>query len=199
MRCSHSFHTALFSLVCLLTCCFIAGPAGAEIYFYVDEDGVYHYSNVPTSPKYVPSPLDFYESPDHVSVDAYDRIIREAADAYGVSFSLVKAVIRAESGFNSEAVSHAGAQGLMQIMPANFETFEVADAFDPEENIHAGTRYLKKLLTRYDGDLHLALAAYNAGPKAVDHYGDIPPYPETQKYVDRVLAYYDRYSQEAHP
>ncbi len=174
------------------------GDAG-KIYFYIDEQGAYHYSDTPTSSKYVPSSLDFPEPAGDLSIAAYDRIIREAARSNDVEYALVKAVIKAESAFNPEAVSTAGARGLMQIMPANFDTFGLGDPSDPEENIHAGTRYLKQLLTRYDDDLHLALAAYNAGPKAVDHYGDIPPYPETQKYVDRVLAYYDRYSRDAHP
>ena len=169
--------------------------AQPDIYFYIDEDGNYHYSNVPTSDRYIPSELDFYADPPmrhDPAADTYDDIIRDAAGTYGVDFALIKAVIKAESDFNPEAVSRKGAQGLMQIMPANFESFELHNPFDPEENIRAGTRYLKHLIERYENDLHLALAAYNAGPGTVDRYRDIPPFRETQGYVRRVLTYYDR-------
>lgn len=170
--------------------------AETEIYFFIDQNGHYHYSNVPTTDRYVPSKLNFIKDPGTSSAGAissqYDAIIREAATTHGLDFSLVKAVIKAESNFNPNAVSHAGAQGLMQIMPANFESFELADPFDPKQNIKAGTRYLKYLINRYDHDLHLALAAYNAGPGIVDHYRDIPPFRETRGYVQRVLAYYDQ-------
>ncbi|MGM0452597.1 MAG: transglycosylase SLT domain-containing protein [Thermodesulfobacteriota bacterium] len=193
---------ALFFRLCIpIGFLFMAPHAGSagEIYFYIDEQGVHHYSDAPTSSKYVPSSLDFPEPAGNLSIAAYDSIIREAAQSNEVECALVKAVIKAESAFNPEAVSTAGARGLMQIMPANFDTFGLGDPFNPEENIHAGTRYLKQLITRYDGDLHLALAAYNAGPKAVDQYSGIPPYEETRNYVDRVLAYYDRYSRKEHP
>lgn len=171
-------------------------PCNAEpdIYFYIDKDGNHFYSNVPTIDHYIPSELNFIKpssSSGRPANDTFDLVIQQVAKIHQVDFALVKAIIKAESGFNPTAVSHAGAQGLMQIMPANFESFGIANAFDPEENIRAGTRYLRYLMDRYDQNLHLALAAYNAGPTAVDRYEDIPPFRETREYVKRVLSYYD--------
>jgi soluble lytic murein transglycosylase len=107
---------------------------------------------------------------------------------------LVKAIIKAESDFNPKAVSKKGAMGLMQIMPQNFQDLQIENPFDPRENIMGGTRYFKYLYDRFDGKLALSLAAYNAGPTAVDHYNkSIPPYKETEQYVERVLRYYRNY------
>jgi soluble lytic murein transglycosylase-like protein len=122
----------------------------------------------------------------------YDPLIDEAARTHSVPPALVKAVIAAESAFNPGAVSRAGAQGLMQLMPATADQLGVVDAFSAPQNVHAGTSYLRELIDRY-GDLPQALAAYNAGPTAVDKYGGIPPYRETQAYVERVLTYYRSY------
>jgi len=121
--------------------------------------------------------------------DAYDGIIHDHATAEGISPDLVRAVIQVESAFNPRAVSHKGAMGLMQLMPATATEFGVADPFDPQENIGAGVKYLKRLLARYDNDLELALAAYNAGPGAVDRYGQkVPPYRETRDYLRKVKS-----------
>ena len=114
---------------------------------------------------------------------AYEDLIQEAAAAHDVDPSLVRAVIRAESGFDHMAVSTAGAQGLMQLMPELSEEFGVTDPFDPRQNIFAGVRYLRWLLDRHSGDESLVLASYNAGPGAVDEYAGIPPFRETQQYV----------------
>jgi soluble lytic murein transglycosylase-like protein len=115
--------------------------------------------------------------------------INRIARKHGVDPALVKAVARAESGFRSDAVSPAGAQGLMQLMPATGAGLGVKDPFDPEQSIEGGTRYLKNALKMFDGDVRLALAAYNAGPGAVKKYGGIPPYTETRNYVRKVIGF----------
>lgn len=130
-------------------------------------------------------------NPDRSS-HAFDEIIREASDAYGVPFALIKAVIRAESGFDPHAVSHAGAAGLMQLMPATAESLNCKNPFDPDENIFAGTQYLQILLSRYNGDMNLVLAAYNAGSGAVARANGIP-FTNTRRYIQRVYAFYLEY------
>jgi soluble lytic murein transglycosylase-like protein len=119
-----------------------------------------------------------------------DRLVNGASNAYRLSPALVHAVIDVESGGDPSAISDAGAMGLMQLMPGTASTYGVADAFDPYQNVQGGCSYLHDLLGRYSGNLKLALAAYNAGPGAVDKYGGVPPYPETQAYVRNVTALY---------
>ena len=121
---------------------------------------------------------------------AYDKIIHKTAVKEGVDPAFVHAVIRAESNYNHLAVSHAKAEGLMQLIPATAERFNVKDSFDPAQNISGGTKYLRWLLKRFNGDITLALAGYNAGEGAVDKYNGIPPYKETQKYVKKVVRFY---------
>lgn len=118
----------------------------------------------------------------------YDGLIKAASARYGLSVALIRAVIRTESAFDSLAVSRAGAQGLMQLMPALSEQLGVDDPFDPRQNIMAGTRYLSALLRDHGGNLELALASYNAGPGAVARYQGIPPFKETQDYVERITS-----------
>ncbi len=121
------------------------------------------------------------------SAAAFDDVVRMAAARSGLSTDLIHAVIRAESDYNPRCTSSAGAMGLMQLMPGTARALGVADPYDPVENVLGGTRYLREQLDRF-GDLSLALAAYNAGPGAVQRYGGIPPYHETQAYVRRILA-----------
>ena len=122
----------------------------------------------------------------------YDDLIEAAAAKHDLDPALVKAVIYAESGFRPNAVSNAGAEGLMQLMPGTSASLSVTDAFDPEANIEGGTRYLKKQMDRF-GDLNLALAAYNAGPAAVARYRGVPPVEETRSYINKVLTYREFY------
>ncbi|HZX81158.1 MAG TPA: lytic transglycosylase domain-containing protein, partial [Lysobacter sp.] len=125
--------------------------------------------------------------------DAYRNEIAAAAAQYGVDESIVRAIIHAESAFNPNALSRVGAQGLMQLMPATARRFGVDNAFDPSQNIRGGVQYLAWLLKRFNGDLRLAAAGYNAGEGAVDKYKGVPPYGETQRYVQRVSLLADRY------
>jgi hypothetical protein len=120
----------------------------------------------------------------------YDRLIHEAAGLYGVDADLIQAIIMAESQFNPRARSRKGAKGLMQLMPVTADALDVANIYNPEENVKGGVRHFRWLLDLFDGDLKLALAAYNAGPQKVLRYDGIPPYPETRAYVTRVLDYY---------
>ena len=122
--------------------------------------------------------------------NAFDHIIQQAAQQHGVSEGLIKAVMHTESGFNVNARSPVGAQGLMQLMPATARRFNVSNAYDPQENIMAGAKYLAWLLKRFNGNTRLAIAAYNAGEGNVDKYGDVPPFRETRDYVKRVTSRY---------
>lgn len=181
-------------LVVLLLLAPLASPVFADIYRYVDEDGVIHFSNVPNHYRYrlyiSDGKMDY-----QAYFDRYDKIIKQAARKHGLDSSLIKAVIRAESDFDKHAVSTKGAQGLMQLMPETAKELEVEDSFDPVENIHAGVRYLKRQMKNFQNDVALALAAYNAGENAVRRYGHrIPPYKETRTFVDRVLRYWDEFN-----
>ena len=118
-----------------------------------------------------------------------DEIFQRAAERYQVPVNLLKAVAKAESGFNPNAVSPAGAEGVMQLMPATAAGLGVINSFDPEQNIMGGAHYLSGMLKRYDGDVTLTLAAYNAGSGNVKKYGGVPPFPETQNYIKKVLGY----------
>lgn len=171
---------------------FFGGPLGAaEIFTFVDSAGVVHFSNVPTDGRYRP----FSQSapvgrPSKSSLLALlSRIAREQE----VDAALVRAVVKAESDFNPEAVSYLGAQGLMQLMPMTSANLHVQNPFDPEENMAAGVRYLKYLLGLFHQDIPLALAAYHSGEKLVLRVGGIPSIGATQLYVQRVLKFYRRY------
>jgi soluble lytic murein transglycosylase-like protein len=126
-----------------------------------------------------------------------DALVQQNASTWQVDPALIKAVIANESGFDANATSGVGAQGLMQLMPATAASLGVRDAYDPAQNVAGGTRYLRGLLDRFGGDKRLAIAAYNAGPGAVEKYKDVPPYRETRNYVQNVLASFDKYNSGA--
>ena len=166
--------------------------ASADIYRYIDEKGTIHFTNLPTDNRYkvyFHYTGRFFRSTKYDS-KAYDPLIREMAAKYQVDCDLVRAVIKAESGFNPSAVSPKGAIGIMQLMPGTAEDMSVKNIFSPRDNIEGGVKYLRRLLNLFNNDLRLTVAAYNAGENAVIgcNYA-IPPYDETQEYVRRVLFY----------
>lgn len=172
---------------------FVNLKAGAaDIYMRAGKNGTVYFSNVPVSNNY-----QLYMRTGHNSDNLkqyngvlYRKIILKASGKYKVSPRLIEAVIKAESGFNKNAVSNKGAEGLMQLMPLTQRQLNVSRPFNPSQNIYGGTEYLKNLIVKYNGNLPLALAAYNAGSKAVKKYGGIPPYNETRSYVNEVMNYY---------
>jgi soluble lytic murein transglycosylase-like protein len=176
-----------------------ATEAHADIYRYVDKEGVIHFSNVSKRGKLVARAKPGVKRPASATksrattTDEYDAYIREAASLYQIPEALVRAVIRVESNFDPRAISRANAQGLMQLIPATAERMLVSDPFDARQNVLGGTRYLRVLANLFNGNLQLTLAAYNAGEGAVIRYRGIPPYEETQAYVSRVLEYYNIY------
>jgi len=169
-------------------------PCLADFYGYRDSSGVFHVTNVPVR---AGLKLIMRETRPWSGVgvkgEKFENIITGASRRYGVEPTLVKAVIKAESGFNAGVVSEDGAVGLMQLMPETAREMGVRDPRNPVENIDGGTKYLSRLLKTFNSDRALAVAAYNAGEKAVEKYGDIPPFAETRMYVKKVLRYYDLY------
>jgi soluble lytic murein transglycosylase len=163
-----------------------------DVYRYKDENGVWHFTNIKSDARYRLYIRSYPKGPNRFIKD-YDRAIRQAAVRFAVDASLIKAVIKAESDFDHKAISSKGAQGLMQLMPQTSDQMRVQDPFDPEENITGGTRYLSLMLDRFRNDKRLAIAAYNAGPENVEAYNGIPPFPETQAFVKRVLQYYQQF------
>jgi soluble lytic murein transglycosylase-like protein len=176
----------------------IPGVISADIYKYVDEDGVIHLTNMPTERNVnyvllIREKRVLFSSQLTGDITRFDQMIRNASEKYNVEPALIKAIIKAESNFNHQAVSPKGARGLMQLMPATASSLQVKDSFQPEKNIDGGVRYIRYLLNLFNGNLPFALAAYNAGEKAVMRHNGIPPYRETQTYVQRVQAYLSRY------
>ncbi|GHG63823.1 lytic transglycosylase [Alishewanella longhuensis] len=175
------------------------------VYKTVSADGVAHFSD--QRPRAVPfellrydcfacapaSSINWQNTP--LFTQRFSKIISTVAHEQQLEKALIRAVIHAESAFNPAAISAKGAAGLMQLMPTTMQHFAVQNALEPEQNIRAGSQYLAKLLVDFNGDLPLALAAYNAGPGAVRRYNGIPPFPETQAYVERVQILLARYAQ----
>ena len=181
-------------------------PAGAAIYSFVDPDGVLHLTNIPDDPRYQPFRIEGTQNTfswhddlgnlrkvHRVDVTQYDDLIIEAARYYTLPPALVKAVVAVESSFEPAAVSPAGAQGMMQLMPRTAREVHVRDPFDPRDSVFGGTRYLRLMANRFVGDVRRTVAAYNAGPDAVARAGGVPDIPETRQYVHRVLALYNHY------
>jgi len=192
------------SLILISSLLFLAVPSEAGIYKYEDERGVIHFTNCPRDPQFKLYIRDSKEDPGlpgsrsatpYIIKDSttYDALINEFCQKYEVDFALIKAIIRAESGFNPIAVSRKGARGLMQLMPETASRVNVSNPFNPRENIEGGVRHFKYLLSLFNNDLRLSLAAYNAGENLVVQFGDIPPYRETIDYVQKVLQYYRSY------
>lgn len=190
---------AASAAVLLILILALAGsPARADFYRYVDENGVVHITNVPVSGDYTWIMEEAGEGRSGRSVASYDRseienVIFEKSIDHGVDPALVKAIVKAESDFNPGAVSEDGARGLMQLMPETARLVGVRDIDDPTQNVEGGIRYLAMLLRKYDWHLQLAVAAYNAGETAVAKYGGVPPYRETEEFVQRVLHYHSLY------
>ncbi len=183
-------------VLCLLVFFSIPSPATAAIYGYTDEDGVYHFTNmIPVGKKFHVVVHEDRKSSTlkPFNNSSFDKLILQHSRNHGVDPSLIKAVMKAESNFNPHAVSHKGAQGLMQLMPDTARLMRVGDPFDPDENIKGGTRYLKLLDETFLGNLDLVLAAYNAGPqRVIDHRMNVPPIEETRNFIRRVKYYYQR-------
>ena len=192
-----------FSLFLFFSLLLLSDPSFAGIYRYEDENGVIHFSNCPRDPKFklyikeskqdVGEETSSNSSPFIKDINHYDPVISEFSKKYEVDFALVKAIIRAESGFNPFAISKKGAKGLMQLMPGTAFRMNVSNLFNPRENIEGGVRYFKYLLSLFNNDLRLSLAAYNAGENLVLELRTIPPYRETVDYVRRVLNFYQSY------
>ena len=186
-----AFSKAIVSFVVIMTSFFTVSPVHtyADIYRFKDEKGVWHFTNIKSDTRY-----RLYMKTEGIKgkqyIINYDTIIKRAAKRFGVESKLIKAVIMAESSFNPDAVSKSGAQGLMQLMPPTAQDMNVNNPFDPKENIFGGTRYLSILLKKFKQDKRLAVAAYNVGPTVVASHNSVPPIPQTERFVERVMKYY---------
>jgi soluble lytic murein transglycosylase-like protein len=188
--------------------------SAADIYTYVDRDGVAHFTNKPLGDPHYRLYMKSRDGTKHrggetpplgpsdTSIERFSRygdVIREAAALYQIPEELVRAVIKVESDYDPRAISRVGALGLMQLMPETAQRMQVRDVMDPRENVLGGVRYLRVLANMFNGDLELTLAGYNAGENAVVRHGGIPPFDETEDYVARVLGYYRRYRETRDP
>ncbi|HEY4968377.1 MAG TPA: lytic transglycosylase domain-containing protein [Steroidobacteraceae bacterium] len=195
--------------ILLLAVAAAPGLARADVYSFTGADGIAHFSNVPIDSRYqllITSPgagVAIAAKDPGINWLArsaqFEGLISGAAKAATIQAALVRAVIVVESGFNPRAVSKKGAIGLMQLLPATAKRYGVKNIYDPEQNVRAGAHYLSDLLARFDSNLELALAAYNAGEEAVERYGrHVPPFRETMSYVPNVMRVYQRLLDQAH-
>jgi len=179
----------------VLVAILLSSPSQADIYRFKDSNGVWHFSDTRSDSRY-----HLYIKTRGLSgkqyLKKYDGIIQKAAKQFGVEVTLIKAIIKAESSFDPNAVSKSGAQGLMQLMPDTADDMMVGDPFDPEENILGGTRYLSLLLKRFNQDKRLAVAAYNVGPTTVEKHDAVPQIPQTRQFVDRVMRFYREFEEK---
>jgi soluble lytic murein transglycosylase len=181
---------ALFIIFVILLLSTASNPRAA-MYSYVDEFGRLHFTNVPADPRYKEDPG--FDAIRKTAVQGrYGYYIKSAADRYSLDPELIRAMIKVESGFNPFAVSEKGAMGLMQLMPGTAEEMDVREPFEASDNIMGGSRYLRKMLNLFEGDLRLSLAAYNAGPNKVLKKRRVPKIPETEQYVEKVLREYGK-------
>jgi soluble lytic murein transglycosylase len=184
------FHSSWYSLKMLrlvifsifLSLCIIP-PVCADIYKFVDSKGVVHFTNV----NYEKGYKKIFDEPEDREQLDYKEIVREKASFYDVDPSIINALIEAESGWDPNAISEKGAMGLMQIMPETAIDLGLSNPFDPEQNIDAGIRYFRMLLKKFNGNVKLAVAAYNAGPSKVEEYGGVPSFSETRRFIKNVL------------
>ncbi|MGQ9695224.1 MAG: transglycosylase SLT domain-containing protein [Thermodesulfobacteriota bacterium] len=205
----------IWQILFIITMVFLNSPGSqADIYIYVDKEGVVHFTNTPTHGKFKlilkeeiippekkeePMKEDLPRFASVLTQEKFDSLIWRAAEKYGVNYALIKAIIKAESNFNPLAISKMGAKGLMQLMPGTAYTFQVKDSFHPEKNIEGGVRYLRYLIDLFPHNLYAVLAAYNAGENAVLRYRGVPPYQETRRFIQKVLQYFQQYNQEPKP
>jgi len=174
---------------------FFLSNAEADIFRFRDKEGVWHFSNTQSDARY-----RLYLRTRGIGgkqyLKEYEDVIRKAAEQFGIEANLIKAIIKAESSFDPDAISESGAQGLMQLMPDTANDMKVDDPFDPEENIFGGTRYLSLLLQRFNQDKRLAIAAYNVGPTTVTKHNAVPPIPQTRRFVEKVMKFYREFNEK---
>jgi soluble lytic murein transglycosylase-like protein len=199
MRLHGALTASVFALAVLM-----AEPARAVVYTFTDASGITHFTNVPSDPRYAGIARASFRVLAYKSVktssgyptasDRYAPLVKKAAREHSLDQALLQAMIATESGFDPHAVSHKGAVGLMQLMPETARRYGVRNLYDPAENIQGGAKYLRDLMRKFNNDLSLTLAAYNAGEDAIIQYGNrIPPYRETRLYVRKVMDLYRRY------
>jgi soluble lytic murein transglycosylase-like protein len=195
------FRTVFWFAIAVALNGFVASIAKADVYAFRDKNGVVTFTNVPNHAGFrrVFRDTSRPATSNGVLDSGYDDDIQRASGRYSIDPDLIRAVIKAESDFKVSARSNKGAMGLMQLMPDTARLHHISDAYNPSENVEGGARHLRMLLDRYQGDLELSLAAYNAGSAAVEKHRGIPPFPETKEYVRRVLRFYDSYRNALQP